>query len=239
MQVTHESESKQEKTVRGAATRSNQGKEVNGKQGEKGQEEGKRQGGRCCESNQVQSRRKGRRRDTENEEGGRKEARANELPKDPSQGLGKTGWKKKTNLGRVPGPSRAVKMLRSQPDGWDRSFTQCLPTSMNPGEAGAVGSESPHLYHNAKTAMSDTTTATAKPRLSVRAHVRVRCGVLDPDYPDLSIEGWAGTIVRTNVDSMTPCRSAGVVIPGTCESNRAIAKERGWLGVRGNVAGRR
>jgi hypothetical protein len=76
---------------------------------------------------------------------------------------------------------------------------------VNPGEAGAVCREPPSLYHNARNAMSDATTATAKPRLSVGAHVRVRGGVLDPDYPDLSIDGWAGTIVRTNDDSMTPC----------------------------------
>jgi len=45
---------------------------------------------------------------------------------------------------------------------------------------------------------------TAKRRLWVGAHVRVRFGVLDSDYPDLSIDGWAGTIVRTNDDSTTP-----------------------------------
>jgi hypothetical protein len=76
---------------------------------------------------------------------------------------------------------------------------------MNPGEAGAVGSDRSHLDDKARTAMPHTTTATAKLRLSVGAHVHVRFGVLDPDYPDLSIDGWAGTIVRTNGDSMTPC----------------------------------
>jgi hypothetical protein len=53
--------------------------------------------------------------------------------------------------------------------------------------------------------MSHTTASTAKPRLWVGAHVHVRFGVLNPDYPDLSIDDWAGTIVRTNDDSMTPC----------------------------------
>jgi hypothetical protein len=46
---------------------------------------------------------------------------------------------------------------------------------------------------------------TAPPRLWVGAHVRVHFGDLDRDYPDLSLEGWAGTIVRTNDDSATPC----------------------------------
>ena len=53
--------------------------------------------------------------------------------------------------------------------------------------------------------MSHATMPTAHPRLWVGAHVRVRFGVLDPDYPDLSIDGWTGTIVRTNDDSTTPC----------------------------------
>jgi hypothetical protein len=33
----------------------------------------------------------------------------------------------------------------------------------------------------------------------------VNFGVLDRDCRDLSIEGWAGTIIRTNDASATPC----------------------------------
>jgi hypothetical protein len=43
------------------------------------------------------------------------------------------------------------------------------------------------------------------PQLGVGVCVRVRCGVVDPDYPDLSIAGWTGTIVQTNDDRATPC----------------------------------
>ncbi len=53
--------------------------------------------------------------------------------------------------------------------------------------------------------MPQVLTTTAPARLSVGTNVRVRFGVSDPDYPDLSIGGWAGTIVRTNDDSTTPC----------------------------------
>jgi hypothetical protein len=53
--------------------------------------------------------------------------------------------------------------------------------------------------------MFDTTTPMADPRLSIGAHVRVRFGVLDPKYPDRSIAGWAGIIVRTNDTRATPC----------------------------------
>jgi hypothetical protein len=45
----------------------------------------------------------------------------------------------------------------------------------------------------------------APARLSVGSYVRVRCGVLDPDYPDLTIGGWEGTVVRTNDRKTTPC----------------------------------
>ncbi len=42
-------------------------------------------------------------------------------------------------------------------------------------------------------------------QLSVGSYVRVRFGVLDPDYPDLTIGGWEGTIVRTNDRKKAPC----------------------------------
>jgi hypothetical protein len=45
----------------------------------------------------------------------------------------------------------------------------------------------------------------APTQLSVGSNVRVRFGVLDPDYPDLFITGWTGTIVRTNDNRRTPC----------------------------------
>jgi hypothetical protein len=53
--------------------------------------------------------------------------------------------------------------------------------------------------------MSYVTLPTADARLWVGAHVRVHFGARDRDYPDLSIEGWTGTIVRTNDESATPC----------------------------------
>jgi hypothetical protein len=48
-------------------------------------------------------------------------------------------------------------------------------------------------------------TMTTTTRLSVGTSVRVRYGVADPDYPDSSIEGWAGTIVRIDDDGTAPC----------------------------------
>jgi hypothetical protein len=47
-------------------------------------------------------------------------------------------------------------------------------------------------------------TTMAPSPLSVGSNVRVRFGVLDPDYPDLTIGGWEGTIVRTNDRKTTP-----------------------------------
>jgi hypothetical protein len=53
--------------------------------------------------------------------------------------------------------------------------------------------------------MSYATMPTAQARLCVGTHVRVRFGVLDQDYPDVSIEGWTGKLMRTSDDSVTPC----------------------------------
>src|SRR5581483_2251802 len=35
----------------------------------------------------------------------------------------------------------------------------------------------------------------SQPRFAVGDHVRVRAGVVDPDYPDIPLGGWAGVIV--------------------------------------------
>ena len=53
--------------------------------------------------------------------------------------------------------------------------------------------------------MSQVMTATMPTRLSVGTNVRVRFGVADPDYPDSSIGGWAGTIARIDDDDTAPC----------------------------------
>jgi hypothetical protein len=53
--------------------------------------------------------------------------------------------------------------------------------------------------------MSHTVMPAVPPQLWVGAHVRVHFGDLDQGFPDLSIEGWAGTITRTNDDRATPC----------------------------------
>lgn len=44
----------------------------------------------------------------------------------------------------------------------------------------------------------------AAPRFSVGAKVRVRHGIADPDFPDIPIGGWAGTITEVNQRDRLP-----------------------------------
>jgi hypothetical protein len=85
-----------------------------------------------------------------------------------------------------------------------RSLAQCFSPPMNPGETGEEYTEVSRRYPGKRAAIA-LATKPAKPRLCVGEHVRVHFGVLDRDYPDVSIEGWAGTIMRTDDDRATPC----------------------------------
>jgi hypothetical protein len=52
---------------------------------------------------------------------------------------------------------------------------------------------------------SQATMAMPRSRLPVGTNVHVRFGVADPDYPDLSIDGWEGTVAQIDGDSTAPC----------------------------------
>lgn len=52
--------------------------------------------------------------------------------------------------------------------------------------------------------MSDTRIPNPGPQYAVGDRVRVRRGVTDPDFPDLPIGGWAGTIVEVQTREFPP-----------------------------------
>jgi hypothetical protein len=47
--------------------------------------------------------------------------------------------------------------------------------------------------------MSKKSKPTGPPKFAVGDHVRVKAGVSDPDYPDMPLGGWAGTVVEVQL----------------------------------------
>ena len=61
-----------------------------------------------------------------------------------------------------------------------------------------------HDVHEEKTEVTEAHKAASPTQVLVGDRVRVKYGVADPDFPDIPIGGWAGTITEVHQDGRFP-----------------------------------